>query len=171
MRHLTFNNSGQAPVNGYAGGGGVTTAGWAVQGKFKTFGSDSVQYAVTGGDGVGRYLLGAVNNTSAVINNGQLEGIRQQAFSLGYQRVWSPTWRSNLIYGQIKSNLPHPAVPLTTPSKVAALLANMFWTPVPNSLIGLEFERAEVTNDAVATPTLSNKGKNDRVSLSFQYGF
>ncbi len=170
-RHLTFNNAGQAPVNGFVGGSGVTTGAWALQGAINTFGQDSVRYSVSGGSGVGRYVLGGAGNTAAVINGGKLDAIRQKAFELAYQHYWTPAVRSNLVYGKIIEDYPHPAVPLSTPSHIAMLWANVIWSPIPNGWVGVEWERATVKNDAVSTPTLSDYGKNDRLLMSFQYGF
>lgn len=170
-RRLTLNNTGGAAINGFIGESSATTAAWSVASRIKTFGSDSIQLSAAGGDGVARYVLGAVGNTSAAIVNGKLEGIHQDAYSAGYQLNWSPTLRSNFIYGYVKSKLPHPAVSLATPSKVSAVFVNLIWAPVKNGFIGIEWERGEVRNDAVATATVSNKGQNDRLLISAQYGF
>jgi hypothetical protein len=170
-RHLVFNNTGGAPINGFVGGTGVTAYQWALQGKVNTFGKDSIQYSLAGGAGVGRYLLGSVSNTAAVIENGRLKAIQEVGATVSYQHFWTPTLRSNLIYGQVKSDLPHPYVPLTTPNKVAVVFANLIWSPVPSSLIGVEWERGMVENDSVSTPASSNHGSNNRLLTSFQYGF
>lgn len=165
VRHLTLNNKGGAPINGFVGESSTTTGAWAVQAKVNTFGKDSIQLSAAGGAGVGRYVLGAVNNTAAVINKGDLEGIHQEAYSAGYRHFWTPTLRSNVIYGQVQSDYPHPAIPLTTASKIEAIFVNLIWAPIQNGFIGLEWERGKVKNDA------GKDGKNDRVLLSFQYGF
>ncbi len=170
-RHLVFNNTGGAALNGFTGADSVNTFAVVSQGRINTFGADSIQYAVASGDGVARYILGTVNNSSAAIVDNQLKGIHERALSVGYTRVWAPTWRSNLIWGQVDARLPHPAVAASNPSRVSAIYANLIWAPIPLSLVGLEFEHSEVRNDTVATAALSNRGSNNRLQASFQYGF
>lgn len=170
-RHLVLNNTGGTAINGFVGGAGVTAYQWAVQGKVNTFGKDSIQYSLASGAGIGRYLLGSVNNTAAVIENGELKAISERGLTASYQHFWTPTLRSNLVYGVVKLDLPHPYVPLTTPSKVSAIFANLIWSPVAGSMIGLEWEHGMIENDSVDTPKLSNRGSNNRLLTSFQYGF
>jgi hypothetical protein len=170
-RRITFDNTGGAAVNGFVGQSSVNAGSWALQGRIKTFGSDNFQYSFAEGPGVGRYILGVSNNTGAVVVNDKLEAIRQRAFMTGYQHFWTPTWRSNLIYGLIDASYPHPAVPLSTPSRISALFANVIWNPIPNGFIGMEWSHASARNDAADTPTLSNEGMNNRLAFSAQYGF
>ena len=170
-RHLVFNNTGGAAVGGFTGASSVNTFAFVSQGRINTFGNDSFQYTVGGGDGIGRYIVGTVNNTGAVLENGKLHGIHQFAYSTSYTHVWAPGWRSNLIWGSIIADLPHPYVTIETPRRISALYANLIWSPIPASLVGLEFERSEVKNDATPTPTASNRGQNSRLQASFSYGF
>jgi hypothetical protein len=169
-RHLTFNNNGSAAVNGFTGESSKDSGIFVAQGRIKTFGDDSVQYGVSLGNGAGRYILNSIGQTAGVINNGALQLINQQGYVVGYQHFWSPAWRSNFIYGWIHSDYPHPALPVTTYNKIGAGYINLIWSPVPNSLVGIEWNRTDVKNQA-EPGVVSNKGHNNRIEASFQYGF
>jgi hypothetical protein len=170
-RHLVFNNVGGAALNGFNGSSSTNTFAVVSQGRINTFGDDSFQYTVGSGSGIARYIVGSVNNVGAALEDGKLHGIREQAYAVSYTHAWVPGWRSNLVWGQISSDLPHPYVPLETADRISALYANLIWSPVKSSTVGLEYERSEVKNDAVATATASNRGHNNRLDISLQYGF
>jgi hypothetical protein len=170
-RHLTLNNRGGAAINGFVGESSDDAWVWTFQGRIKTFGDDSFTYGATGGPGAGRYILSVPNNIAAVIDNGELKAIRSEGYTLSYQHFWSNAWRSNVLYGYIKQHNPHPAVPTTAISKQQGWWVNLIWSPVPNALVGVEYNWNQVKNDTDGSGAVSNKGRNNRLEFSFQYGF
>ena len=167
LRRLVFNNNGGAPVNGFVGESATYASLISAAGKINTFGQDSFQYSAATGAGAGRYILDSVANVAAAINDNHLVTIRESGFTFGYRHVWTPTLRSNLIYSRINENYPRPAVPLTVANRFDAIWMNLLWNPVPNALIGLEWNPARARN-AAAT---NNSGRNNRWQSSFKYAF
>lgn len=171
VRKITLNNNGGAALNGFTGQSSVTANGLHLSGKFPVFGQDNISFALVGGDGIGRYLLGAPSNTAAVINNGALETVRGRGGNIAYRHMWGQGLRSTVSYGQVRTDNPHPAFATTAISRIDAFYANLMWSPTPVTNFGLEYVRGKVKNDATPTAALSNEGKSDRISVTAQYAF
>jgi len=170
-RRLTVNNNGGTALNGFTGEKSVTAGGLMMSGRLMTFGTDSVTFAVAGGPGIGRYLLGLPANTAAVINNGKLDTVDAWGGNLSYRHYWTPSLRSTASYGVVRSDNPHPAIPATNITRIQAGYLNLIWSPTPVTNFGLEYVHANVRNDATPTASLSNEGSADRLSLAMQYAF
>lgn len=84
---------------------------------------------------------------------------------MGYRHAWTPTLRSNFVYGRVSADLPHPAIVATTVSASTAVYLNLILAPFPNAMLGVELQRTQLKND------LGQKGSNNRLLTSFQYGF
>lgn len=170
-RKLSIDNRGAGAINGFVGDDSVTAGGLMLAGRIKTGGKNSLQFGVEGGSGIGRYITGSPIPTAAVMSDGSLKAVKSWGAMLGYQHHWSPTWRSNVTYGQVRLDNPHPAMAVTAVSRVDALFLNLIWQPIPRALLGIEYVRGEVENDAPKTATLSNKGRADRLGATVQYHF
>ncbi|MDB5971670.1 MAG: hypothetical protein JWQ90_4120 [Hydrocarboniphaga sp.] len=166
-RRLSIDNRGQAAINGFVGTDHVFAGGAGIAGKIYTFGKDSIQFNLNGGRGMGRYVLGTPIPTSAAIVDNQLESVKIWGASLGYQRRWTSTVRSNLTFGTIEEDLPRSAVPETVANRVDALFLNTIWEPVKRLAFGVEYVRGEVRNDAQT----DNKGSADRLGFTVQAAF
>ena len=170
-RKLTVDNRGSAAIGGFVGKDSVIAGGVMLAARLKTFGKDSLQFGAETGHGLGRYITGSAIPTAAVIEDGELKTVRSWGATLGYQHYWSPTWRSNIVFGRVALDNPHPAIARTAVSRIDALFLNLFWQPVPRALVGIEYVRGEVRNDAAKTATLSNEGSANRVGATFIYQF
>lgn len=170
-RKLTVDNRGAAPIGGFVGEDNVFAGGVMLAGRIKTGGKDSLQFGVEAGHGLGRYITGAPIPAAAVLDNGELKTVKSWGATVGYQHYWSPTWRSNLVVGRVGLDNPHPPIGRTAVSRIDALFLNLFWQPVPRALVGIEYVRGEVRNDATKTGTLSNEGSADRLGATFIYQF
>ncbi|MCK0506582.1 DcaP family trimeric outer membrane transporter [Aromatoleum anaerobium] len=170
-RKLSIDNRGAGAIGGFVGDDSVTAGGLMLAGRIKTGGKDSIQFGIEGGRGLGRYITGAPIPTAAVMSDGSLNAVKSWGAMLGYQHHWSPTLRSNVTYGQVRLDNPHPAMPKTAVSRVDALFVNLIWQPIPRALVGIEYVRGEVENDEPKTATLSNKGRADRLGATVQYHF
>lgn len=79
----------------------VTGYGGALSGAVKTFGDDSLQFSIAGGEGIGHYFsdLNGGNSDAAFDSHGKLAALRSAGGFVAYQHFWSERWNSSLVYG------------------------------------------------------------------------
>jgi hypothetical protein len=171
LRKQTIDNVGGTAVNGFIGRQSADGHGVQVSGRWNYSGKSGLMANYTTGKGIGRYIYGFPVNDGAAIVNGQLESIRSTGITIGLQHYWNNQWRSNLMWGGIKVDYPHPAVPVATISKLQSFHVNTMWNPTPQLTLGLEYQYGKVENDAIPTPTLSNKGKASRLQAAATVAF
>lgn len=133
------------------------------QGQFNVFGRDKIYYDLVYESGAGRYLT--QTPSSAALYNGKLYAISGRGANLTYQHWWAQDWRTNVSIGIDKLSNPHPATPLTQFNQVRSVHANLLWSPVPKSLVGLEYTYAQIKNEA------NQQGSGQRLNLTAQFGF
>ena len=91
-RVVTLNYKNTAHANQGIGG--------AVSGSFKVLG-DSLVAAVQGGHGIGRYTFGALTSgQDAFSTSSDILLWDEIGYHIGYTHVWSPQFRSNLVWSQ-----------------------------------------------------------------------
>ncbi|AEG00790.1 DcaP family trimeric outer membrane transporter [Methylomonas methanica] len=156
-RQLRFSSSG-LNVEKTVWGGAVNLAG-----KINTFGSDNLRFMFGYGDAFGRY---AVNNFFAdgyVNGAGEFDTLVSYSSMLAYQHWWDKSWRSTVAYGFARAD--QPGFAGNANHQTQSLHANLLWSPVLQTTIGLEYIYAnrELVN--------GQNGELNRVQLSTRFNF
>ncbi|MEJ2156988.1 MAG: DcaP family trimeric outer membrane transporter [Desulfobacteraceae bacterium] len=107
--------------------------------------SDSVRFQVSGGDALGRYSSLATHFDAVVSAAGDVDALQQIAGFVGYEHIWggAMNWRSNLIVGASQADDPPELSTSNFTEKTFSVHANLFFDPVPNSRLGIEYIRGE----------------------------
>jgi hypothetical protein len=173
VRRLTLNNEGAAAVGGFTGQQSKTAAVWLAMGRFNLPGSDSIEYSLLAGNGVGRYMVDSTSPSAYVDpDDERLKLIFGKGASFAYQHNWAPTLRSSFIWMGSKYDLHHSiapgGMPPTTISQTQLLFANLIWTPTPADFIGVEAGEALVRGDGVVAPVTSDKQHASRLQVSYR---
>ena len=154
---------GDAPNNAVTG----TALGWGVNlaGKMPTFGPDDMRFALTAGDGVGRYVgLGLIPDAVVDADNG-LEALPAYAGYVSYRHVWSPRWRSNLTVGALVIDNPTDFTGTGVTSGVQSGHLNLIYSPADKLLFGVE------ATHAVRQLENGQDGTLSRLQFSTKYEF
>ncbi len=174
LRYLTVNNSGvtNGSINGFTGQASTLAGGVGIGGVINSFGKDRLTFGGAYGPGLGRYQQGpGGSNNAAYVEGRDLKPLTSWGVNIGYQHYWSDTLRSNLVYGHSQNQNKYPAVPRSTIEQLNSVHANLLWSPIPRSTIGVEYIYGSIQTGAIPTATLSNKGEASRIQFSAQYGF
>ena len=116
-------------VDDDVGGFGFNAAGaW-------DFGFGALSGSVTGGSGLGRYVLAGVNNDIFVDENGNVEAVDQISASISYVHRWSDSATSLVSYGFFDNDDDFAANGNGT---VQTLHVNYIWKPNPRLNYGAE---------------------------------
>lgn len=139
------------------------TGAVSVAGKISTVGSDNIRFMLNYGDALGRY---AVNNffEDAVSNAaGELEPVVSYSGMLAYQHWWEQAWRSTLAYGVARAD--QPVYAGLANRETHSVHANLLWSPILQTTIGLEYIYAnrELLNGM--------NGELHRVQFSTRFNF
>ena len=116
-----------------------SVVGWGVHlsGHVKLRGQDKLAGGFAIGEGVGRYLInGAFSSTDVTVNTET--GTLSPDLSWGaygfYTHYWSPDWSTNLVYGHEEH-----ADAVAGAKTLQTAHANLFFTPVPQAKLGIEY--------------------------------
>lgn len=146
--------------------------GWAtnLSGKVKVFGGDDIRFAVHYGVGLGRYVAYNTYSSGSVDESGNIKLQPTYGGDVGYRHWWSNRLRSTISvsYVATENNMEiiNTAVDLSTINRDAySSQINLLWTPIPNSLIGIEYVNAGRTVES------DKKGNLDSAMLRFRYDF
>jgi hypothetical protein len=115
---------------------------------------DDIQWQVTAGDGIGRYINESDNaalvtnflntpTTPAQAAQVRVKTVPAIGISGGYQHWWLPNLRSDATFGyayyNYYSNIIGPVEALTANKQLVTVHANLIWTPVGFIDTGIEF--------------------------------
>ena len=135
----------------------------SVAGVFPTVGKDDVRFAATAGNGIGRYANGFFAD-GVVGSDGTLRLARQWVWHAAYRHYWTNTLRSSLVLSGAHASNPAETAG-TTNQGTGSVHANLIWTPVANTDLGIEYIRAtRKTEDG-------ESGRLNRLQLSAKYAF
>lgn len=136
-----------------------------ISGKLPAFGQDDVRFAVTGGDGVGRYVGLATIPDAVVDADNELEPIPAFAGYLSYRRVWAARWRSTATVAALVADNPTDLTGTGVTHAVESAHANLLYSPVDKLTFGLEAMHAvrELEN--------GEDGALSRLQFSTKYEF
>jgi hypothetical protein len=141
-------------------GGGLNVAG-----KINSLGLDTFRFMAHVGNGAGRYTT--TTNTfedAALSEQGDLSLIKTFGGMVSYQHWWNKQWRSNLTYGYAAAKQPEFVNPLLN-QQVQSVHANLIWSPISQTTLGMEyiFAERELIN--------GQKGELQRIQFSARYSF
>lgn len=143
-------------------GGGINLAG-----KINTVGLDNVRFMAHLGKGISRYIT--TSNTfedAALSSTGNMQLVTTYGGLLSYQHWWTKQWRSSLTYGFSHADQPLFANGmLMLNQQVQSLHANLLWSPVSQTVMGVEY--------VYATRELLDGRNGDlhRIQFSARYNF
>ncbi|HEX9464141.1 MAG TPA: DcaP family trimeric outer membrane transporter [Alphaproteobacteria bacterium] len=143
--------------------------GWGLshQGIIYThFGKDQINYQISGGDGIGRYLFNAVG-TGANFNaaTGFIETQTAWGGYIGYRHWWTDTLRTNLTYGFDRLSNDVAITGTAVNKRDSDYHVNLIWSPFERTNFGAEYiYGSRETVDG-------NKGYESRVQVAAQYLF
>ncbi|PPD31704.1 MAG: porin [Methylomonas sp.] len=135
----------------------------SLAGKINTVGPDNLRFMLGYGDALGRY---DTNNffADAIANaTGEFDSLTSYSGMLAYQHWWNQSWRSSLVYGIAYADQPDTVQ--TANQQAQSLHANLLWSPMSRTTIGLEYIYAnrELVNN--------QNGELQRLQLSTRFNF
>ncbi len=150
-----------------AAGIDATATGWGVSlaGRLKVGARDDVRAMLTTGEGIGRYVGLNFSNDVVLTAAGDLEPIGLTAGYLAYRRVWSDSFRSNLVWSAQQVDNEIGLTGVSANEWAQSLRANLIWTPVRSVDVGLELMRGERELESGAS------GELTRLQGFVKYGF
>jgi hypothetical protein len=141
----------------------------AASGSYKV-GGDTLVAQVSGGPGIGRYLLNAAAAGPVSVVGNDLELWTAYAYHVGYTHVWNPEMRSNLVWSQTFIQDPKlGGVPAdnTVQKEMMQAFVNTFFTLTKTTEIGVEYAYGQWKSFGPGEV----KGTQNRVNASFHYNF
>ncbi len=149
----------------------------AVSGSFKV-GGDTLVAQVSGGPGVGRYILNSLGTGQSGAGAYTLVGDKLElwtvfAYHAGFTHVWGPGLRSNLVWSQTFVQDPEiggVAADNTVEETLSQAFVNTFWSFAKNAELGVEYAWGQWKSFSTATSP-ERKGNQNRVNVSFHYNF
>jgi len=121
--------------------------GWGanLSAKVKVFDYDDIRFAAHYGLGLGRYLSYNAYAAGSIDPDGNIKLQPSFGGHLGYRHWWNKQLRSTLAYSYAgtKNNLEYITDLEKVNQNVNSSQINLLWTPVKNSLIGVEYAVAK----------------------------
>jgi hypothetical protein len=159
LRQLKYETTGATAVNDSTQGAALSLAGKI------NFGKDDLRFAITGGDGLGRYVGVNFANDAVLTANGELEAISGWAAFAAYRHVWNDRVRSTLM---LSASDYDNDVLLTGGSANKSSWSwafNTFYSPLAKLDLGIELRIAEREIESGAS------GSMRRVQAVAKYSF
>tara|TARA_R110000868_G_scaffold25761_3_gene100116 strand:+ start:4726 stop:6144 length:1419 start_codon:yes stop_codon:yes gene_type:complete len=162
VRELSVHSNG---VGDKALGWGITTG---VKIPFGPQGRHDIRFLATYGHGMGRYFtVGYAPDAiyDASVGN-QLHVVDNFAGFAAIKLGWTRTVRSTLMVGYQHADYPDATpLPALANQDAYSLAGNLFWSPVKNLDLGIEYRHAQ------RTVVSGLKGQMDRVEMAAKYTF
>ena len=108
-----------------------------------TFGDIYLAASVTGGDGIGRYIINGAGNDVFVTDTGQLETVESVSGSLSLKYDWSETSSSLIALGAFSNDTPEESNGI---DNLQTIHLNYLWTPYVHSSFGVEIIQGFIEN-------------------------
>ncbi len=159
IRDLGASGTTEAGVpidDGRETGWGIMLAGGWQAGKVYISGS------LTGGDGIGRYIINGFANDIFVNDDGSVETVESAAANVNFNIAWSDTAQSNLAFGHFENDEPARSNGIDT---LDSIHLNYLWNPWPAVTFGVEWIHGEIENAD------GSDGDNDRLHFMAQRSF
>ena len=159
LRQLKYEN----PASNIDG----TATGWGLSAstKIKVGAQDDVRLMLTGGEGIGRYVGLNFSNDAVLDASGELDAIGVIAGFAAYRHVWTPGWRSSLIWSAQRVDNDVLLTGASANRSAQSLHANLIWSPVTAFDLGAELMFADRKLES------GLDGDMTRLILFAKYGF
>jgi hypothetical protein len=135
----------------------------SVAGVIPAVGKDDFRFVATAGNGIGRYSDGFFQD-GVVDADGRLGLPRQWGGYAAYRHFWTDGLRSNLVLSSASQNNPD-GTPGSTNKSTRSMHANLIWSPVANTDLGVEYIYANRETEDGLT------GHLNRLQASAKYTF
>jgi hypothetical protein len=135
----------------------------SVAGVIPAVGKDDFRFVATAGNGIGRYSDGFFQD-GVVDADGTLGLPRQWGGYAAYRHFWTDRLRSNLVLSSASQNNPD-GTPGSTNKSTRSMHANLIWSPVANTDLGVEYIYANRETEDGLT------GHLNRLQASAKYTF
>lgn len=100
-----------------------------------TFDKLTVSASLTGGDGIGRYIINGAGNDVFVTDDGELETVTSFAGSLNLSYAWTENSSSLISFGTFSNDDEDESNGIES---LQTIHLNYIWAPYPNSSFGVE---------------------------------
>lgn len=159
LRQLKYEN----PTSNIDG----TATGWGLSAstKIKVGAQDDIRLMLTGGEGIGRYVGLNFSNDAVLDASGELDAIGVIAGFAAYRHVWTPGWRSSLIWSAQRVDNEVLLTGAGANRSAQSLHANLIWSPVAAFDLGAELMFADRKLES------GLDGDMTRLILFAKYGF
>jgi hypothetical protein len=138
-------------------------AAFNIAGVIPTIGKDDIRFTLSAGNAIGRYSDGFFPD-GIVGADGQIRLPKQWGWYAAYRHFWIDKLRSNVVLSGASENNPAGS-PASTNKSTRSAHANLIWSPVPNTDLGMEYIYGfRETEDGL-------KGHLNRVQASAKYTF
>ncbi|HEY0943297.1 MAG TPA: DcaP family trimeric outer membrane transporter [Steroidobacter sp.] len=137
LRQLKYETTGAGASKDTAEG-----AALSLSGKFN-FGPHDLRFAITGGEGLGRYVGVNFVNDAVLTANGNLEAISGWAGFAAWRHVWSQQVRSTLMLSASEYDNDVLLTGGAVNKSSWSWAVNTFYSPVPKLDVGIELRGAE----------------------------
>lgn len=143
--------------------------GWAtnMSAKINVFTLDDIRVDAQYGMGLGRYLAYNAYAAGSVDANGNIKLQPSYGAHLGYLHWWNKELKSTLgiAYSATQNNLSGVGSLDTITKEAYSIQANLFWIPITNALVGVEYSKG------VRTVETNEKGDMDTATMLLRYNF
>jgi hypothetical protein len=135
----------------------------SVAGVIPAIGEDDFRFVAAAGNAIGRYANGFFQD-GVVDAGGSIKLPRQWSWYAGYRHFWRENLRSNLVLSSARQSNP-AGTPGGANRSTHSVHANLIWSPVANTDLGVEYIFADrETEDRL-------KGRLNRFQASAKYAF
>ncbi len=140
--------------------------GWGINASAKLLAGVKDDFRVNAqyGSGIGRYLAYNTFAAGSIDSNGKIKLQNSYGVNLSYRHWWNSSLRSTLAWAKVGTDN-HSGIATDITKEVHSWQANLMWTPVANTLVGLGYASAkrELEN--------GNSGELDVMRMIFRYDF
>lgn len=147
--------------NGVAVDDTTTGFGFNAAGGWE-FGKVNLAASITGGDGIGRYIINGAGNDIFVSDTGELDTVTSFATSGNIQYNWTENSSTLLAFGFFMNDEPDESNGI---DNLSTIHLNYIWSPYPNSSFGVELIQGFLENAA------GDDGSATRLAFGAQLNF
>lgn len=139
--------------------------GVSFSGKVNLSKTDDLRFAVTYGDGLGRYMSLNTSNDAVLTKDGRLEAISSLGYTIAYKHSWDDKWRSSFFYSAQQIDNPTELTGMAQTEKTSSYSANLIYQLASKVSLGVEFRHATRVLESALD------GDLNRIQFSAKYDF
>lgn len=117
--------------------------GLSTSGRLYLSNANNVRFALTYGEGLGRYINYNGFDDALLDPDNNLEPVSAWSGYLAYQHWWSENWRTNISVGYASADIDEKLLLAPINERYRSTHLNLLWSPVPDATFGLEWAWAE----------------------------